>query len=226
MIQIPQTPFKWFIAGKTGTGKSYFAGYLIEQYVRQRKGKFIILDWQTKNHIGLLKLKNTVLVKIKQDKNYDWKKIIKYPRVLVIPTITTTRDKLKQEYHKLLGVLINHDRDRLIVIEEAHNLAGRFWIDSNLEIIVREGRHRGLNLILITQKIQDFNKLIWTQVDCNFIFKHLAGNDIDYIEKTIPGFREINQDLRKHDLVKICFEDMNPKIIRAEEIIRVTKHYG
>jgi|Deesub1362A_J573_1020465.scaffolds.fasta_scaffold00017_53 DNA helicase HerA-like ATPase len=227
MITIPNKPFVWFIAGKRGSGKSYFAGYLIERYVDQnRNGKFVVMDWQIKNHIGLIKLKNTVLLKIKENVSYDWKKIIKYPRIVIIPAKYTPRDTLKKAYSKLIEVLMRYDKNRLIVLEEAHNLANLHYIDPNLEYLTREGRHDGHSMLLITQKIQEFNKLIWTNTDCSFIFKHMAGNDIDYIEKTIKGFRKINSDLRKHDLIRICDDDLEPKIIRKEEIIRVTKHYG
>ncbi|WP_367884406.1 helicase HerA domain-containing protein [Thermococcus sp. JCM 11816] len=73
------------IYGNTGSGKSFFAGWLIEQ-AYERGRRFIVLDTKVKNHIGLVTLPGVKLLKVKVGARYNWKKLIDFDQVLVVPT--------------------------------------------------------------------------------------------------------------------------------------------
>jgi len=228
-IEIPE----WLIDlvyGNTNSGKSYFAGWLIEQ-AYERGRRFIVLDTKVRNHIGLVALKGVKLLKIKKGHRYDWKKLLNYDQVVVIPTDGIIKaigvEGLVEQYYKpLLREIINREHNRIIVLEEAHHycLSPR-RPDKEIEFLFREGRGQKLYTIAITQSIADFPKLLFRQAKRHFIFMHHVPNDKFYLSKMIPNFEELNAQLREHDLIEYIPPNKT-RIIRREYIIRKTRHYG
>jgi len=221
--------------GNTGSGKSYFAGWLIEQAYEQGR-RFIILDTKVKNHLGLVTLPGVRLLKIKAGKRYNWRKLVDFDQVLVIPTTGLlrrigVRGLVENYYRPLLDEVNRHDKDRIILLEEAHhyNYSSR-TAGEEIEFLFREGRDKRLYPIAVTQSIADFPKLLFRQAQRHFIFKHYIPNDIIYLNRMIPGFSELNDKLRAHDLIEFNPKAENPeeryRIIRREFVIRRTKHYG
>lgn len=219
------------IYGNTGSGKSYFAGWLIEQAYEQNR-RFVILDTKVKNHVGLVALKGVKLLKIKPRVYYNFSKIINYDQILVIPTKGLISrigvEGLINDYYKeILNVLFKKDKNRIIVVEEAHryNPSSR-TPGKELEQLFREGRDSKLYTIAITQSIADFPKLLFRQAQRHFIFKHYIPNDLFYLNKMIPNFEELNKELRQHDVLEFDPKRMSYRIIKRELILRQTKHYG
>lgn len=228
-IEIPEWRID-LIYGNTNSGKSYFAGWLIEQAYEQGR-RFIVLDTKVKNHVGLVQLPNVKLIKIKKGYRYNWRKVLEYDQVLVIPTKGTIKaigvEGLVEHYYKpLLREINNSDKDRIVVLEEAHHycISSR-RPDKEIEFIFREGRGQRLYPIAITQSIADFPKLLFRQAKRHFIFMHHVPNDKFYLSKMIPNFEELNAQLREHDLIEYIPPNKT-RIIRREYIIRRTKHYG
>ena len=223
------------IYANPGSGKSYFAGWLIEQAYDQGR-RFIILDTKVKNHLGLVALPKVRLLKIKLGKSYNWRKLIDFDQILVIPTIGLirkigVRGLVTQYYRPLLDELNRRDKDRIILLEEAHhyNYSSR-TPGEEIEFLFREGREKRLYAIAVTQSISDFPKLLFRQAQRHFIFKHYIPNDIIYLNRMIPGFSELNDKLRAHDLIEFNPKAENPderyRIIKREFVIRRTRHYG
>jgi len=223
-IDFPKN-FRWLIAGVTGSGKSYFAGFICEELRRQRK-RFIVLDAKKDNLRGLAEMKDVHEVKVYPDVAYNWFKVLPKDYLIVYPSERTTWEDLKDQYVMLLEVIFYHDNNRVIVIEEAHNLARQWQIEPIVELLVREGRGKNLSLIFITQRIADFNKLVWSQCDRTFVFRYFIPQDIRYLESMIPNFRELNASLGEHDVLEFNHKNAQARIIKAFEIIRITPHYG
>ena len=229
-VEIPQWSID-LIYGNTGSGKSYFAGWLIEKAYEQNR-RFIILDTKVKNHIGLVALKGVKLLKIKPGVRYNFSKIVNYDQILVIPTKGLISrigvSGLVEDYYKeILDILFKKDKNRIIVVEEAHryNPSSR-TPGKELEQLFREGRDSKLYTIAITQSIADFPKLLFRQAQRHFIFKHYIPNDLFYLNKMIPNFEELNKELRQHDVLEFDPKRMEYRIIKRELIFRQTKHYG
>lgn len=219
------------IYGNTGSGKSYFAGWLIEK-AYEKKRRFIILDTKVKNHVGLVALKGVKLLKIKPGVRYDFSKVVDYDQLLVIPTKGLINklgvEGLVENYYKpILDILFRKDKNRIIVVEEAHryNTSSR-TAGKELEQLFREGRDAKLYTIAVTQSIADFPKLLFRQAQRHFIFKHYIPNDLFYLNKMIPNFEELNSKLRQHDVLEFNPKAMSYRIIQRELVIRRTKHYG
>jgi len=214
------------VSAPTGAGKSYFVGWMAEK-LYEKKRRFIILDTKTKNHIGLVALKKLKLLKIKPNTEYNYWKLANYDHVLCIPTQRTTTKGLISHYRMILDVLFSARKPITIFIEEAHNYNPNPYIaDDILELIAREGRTSKINLVMITQRIQDFPKLLWSQCKLTYLFKFMIPHDIKYIERMIPDFSKINRELQRHDVLEYDHVLNEIRIIKAHEIIRRTKHYG
>ncbi|WP_297490291.1 ATPase [Thermococcus sp.] len=218
------------IYGNTGSGKSYFAGWLVEQ-AWERGRRFIVLDTKVKNHIGLVQLKGVRLLKVIVGKRYNWRKLLDFDQVLVVPTRGTINrigvDGLVDQYYKpLLDEIFRRDRDRIVVVEEAHryNPSSR-RPGKELEQLFREGRDGKLYTVAITQSIADFPKLLFRQAQRHFIFQHYVPNDIIYLNRMVPGFSELNNRLREHDLIEFIPPNKT-RIIKRELVIRRTRHFG
>lgn len=214
------------IAGPTGSGKSYFVGFLVEKLYSEQK-PFIILDTKTKNHIGLVGLKGLKIVKVKPNGVYDWKKLVEYPYLLLIPTIRTKTDELIEQYTAVIDAIYTAGRERTIIVEEAHNFNKNAYSPSPvLELVAREGRGRGISLWMLTQRIQDFPKLLWSQCYLTYLLKFLIPQDIKYIEQLIPNFTDVNRKLNKHDVLVYSHTSNEYQIVSKGDIIRRTTHYG
>lgn len=223
-VDIPVN-FRWLIAGVTGSGKSYLTGFICEELRRQRR-RFIVLDAKKDNLRGLSELKNVHEVKVISGKAYNWFKAVSKDFLVIYPSEKTTTEELMSQYEKLLETLYYNDRDRVIVIEEAHHLAAQHSLNHVVELLVREGRGKGLSAIFTTQRIQDFSKLVWSQCDRTFIFKWFIPHDILYISKMIPNFEQINRELQQHDVLEYNHRNGAWRIIKAHEVKRITPHYG
>jgi DNA helicase HerA-like ATPase len=224
MVELPDN-FRWLIAGVTGSGKSYFTGYLMEEARRQLK-RFIVLDTKKDNLRGLIQLKDVHGVQIYPNTAYNFFKVLTHDYLVFYPSERTTAEQLKQQYKQLLETIYYHDKNRIIVIEEAHRMVGQFNIEEIIELIQREGRGKGLSPMYLTQRIQDFSKLIWSQCDRTYIFRWFIPQDISYISKMIPDFDKINSELAEHDVLEYNHKNGEHKIIKAQDIKRITAHYG
>jgi len=214
------------IAAPTGAGKSYFVGYLVEKLYAAEK-PFIILDTKTRNHIGLVGLKGLKLVKIRPGARYDWKKLVEYPYLLLIPTIRTKTADLIEQYTAVIDAIYTAGKERTIIVEEAHNYNKNSSLPSPvLELVAREGRGRGVSLWFVTQRIQDFPKLLWSQCYFTYLLKFLIPQDIRYVEALIPNFVEINRKLDRFDVLEYRHISGDFDIIPHDNIDRQTQHYG
>ncbi len=214
------------IAAPTGSGKSYFLGYLVERLYAEKK-PFIILDTKTKNHIGLVGLKGLKLIKIRPGAVYDWKKLTEYPYLLLIPTIRTRTEELIEQYTAVIDAIYTAGKERVVLVEEAHNYNKNAYSPSPvLELVSREGRGRKISLWFVTQRIQDFPKLLWSQCYYTYLLKFLIPQDIRYVEQLIPKFSDINRDLNRYDVLEYRHLSGDYEIIPANNVNRQTKHYG
>ncbi len=214
------------IAGPTGSGKSYTAGALIEQLYRQRR-PFVIFDTKQINHIGLAGLKDVKVLRVDSDKYYDFEKALNYDYLLLVPTARTRTGDLIEIYSEYLDVLYDTKRPGTAIIEEAHHYQKSPNVPHDtLELLTREGRGYNMNVWFLTQRIQDFPKLLWSQCAISYVFKAMIPQDIRYIDAFIPHFQEINRGLKEHDVIRYVHTNNDYKIIKAEEINRQTQHLG
>jgi DNA helicase HerA-like ATPase len=215
--------------GPTRSGKSYFVGACIEQLYRH-KHPFVILDTKTKNHIGLKKLPAVKVLEVDPGKAYDWDALGKYPYILCVPaSVDVEIEELIDTYRDMLNTLWKLPGERFIVLEEAHN-----WnkspqaTDKTIEKIAREGAGLKKYLWFISQRLQNFSQLLWSQCAYTYMFKVYTRTDIRYAEGNIPDFSTINANLQQHDCLVWDGILTRVSILPAAEIaaMRTTRHEG
>lgn len=214
------------IAAPTGGGKSYLAGSMIEA-LYQAKKPFVVLDTKNQNHAGLLKLKKTQLLRIDPGKNYKFRRALDAKFLIVVPSTKIRTPELIEQYRHLLEALYDAKIPRTVLIEEAHlyNPHGNV-ADPLLELIAREGRGMGQNLIFVDQRLQQFPKILWSQCKISWVLKMLIPHDIRYVECIIPDFPKINADLQPHDVIKYNHSTNQHTLIKADQVTRITPHLG
>ncbi len=215
------------IAATTNSGKSYFAGAVIEDIYRTHRKGIAILDTKYLNHAGIARLREFKIVTLKPGKVYDYAAIARIPYLLVRPDPTLRTRPTVDHLKEILAALYNQRAPRAIVVEEAHLYNPNPQIpEETLELIAREGRAYGQNLIMITQRIQDFPKLLWSQCKETTAFRAMIPHDIKYFQAVIPEFPEINDQLELHDAVRFYHETGKYEILKAAQIKRITPHLG
>ena len=210
-------------AGRTGTGKSYLAGYELEQYAAGNKKPFAVLDYKPENHIGLAKLNNTNLIVIHPTtKALNWKKILKHhPRLVVVKGKGTPLDTINDIYTTIIQICYDTGGYH-ILLEEAHNLAGLHNTIEPIKQVVLEGRGAGISIQFVTPHIQDFSKTVYREAEVK-IGKTITEQDISYFKGTIPNYETLNSQLKKHEFIQRDQEG-NSRIVTAGK--RITKHHG
>lgn len=214
------------VAAPTRAGKSYFIGTCIEQMYEQEK-QFVVLDTKTTNHIGLQELPEVKKVQMRPGLHYNWEKLLDYDYLLCVPTLRTRTADLINLYRELLDTLWVESGERIYVIEEAHNWNKNSSVpDPLLEQIAREGAGQKQYLWFVTQRLQNFNQLLWGQCGYTYLFRFNIPSDIRYAEALIPNFSDINQDLQKHDVLTYDHGNGTYEIIRKDRVTRKTPHLG
>jgi len=101
-----------------------------------------------------------------------------------------------------MDVLFSAEKPITIFVEEAHRYNESMYKPSKItELIAREGRKYGINLVFITQRIQEFPKLLWEQCKLTYLFKCTHITILKYIKQMIPNFDEINHQLQQYDVL-------------------------
>lgn len=212
------------VAAPTQSGKSWFVGASCEQ-MYDNEIPFVIMDTKTTNHIGLQELPNVKVLRIKAGITYDWSKLVDYDYLLCVPTLRTQTKDLITQYRAMLDFLWTEPGERIFVIEEAHNWNKNSSVpDPLLEQIAREGAGLKKHLWFVTQRLQNFNQLLWGQCRDTYLFHFNIPSDIRYAGQMIPNFEELNRQLELHDV--LAWDGRDYEIIKAAQVTRRTPHRG
>ena len=70
-----------------------------------------------------------------------------------------------------------------LVVEEISKFCNPHYISEHLQKIFRYGRHKKINVVGVTQRPHDLNKIVSSQADYWIIFQQTEPRDILYIEQ-------------------------------------------
>lgn len=212
-------------AGRTGTGKSHYAGWELEQYAMQSvKNPFIVLDMKPLNHIGLAALPGAKAIIVKKNTpRLNWKRLIQEnPRLVVVKGKGVELETIIAIYTRIMQICYNNYAGQHVLLEEAHNFAGLHDTIEPVKQLVLEGRGAGISCQFVTPHIQDFSKTVYREAEL-IIGKTITDQDIQYFKGTVPDYENLNAQLQKYDFIKRTQEGQT-SIVRAGE--RITRHYG
>lgn len=229
-------PVHRMIAAPTGGGKSFFVGMMVEELYRHKK-PFIVLDTKTDNHRGLVALHDVKHLNINPKKPLkNLKRLDEYPYILCTPEHRDIDiEDILNMYREIIRYMWRSEQDRVFVIEEAHNYNKNASVpDALFERIAREGRGYGKLAWFVTQRLQNFSQLLWSQCTYTYLFRFIIPSDIRYCASMVPGFDVRkkeglpgwNSELDDHDV--LVWDGRAAEIYRADSIaaMRKTKHMG
>jgi|GEM_PF-4384024 len=149
---------KIVVTGKSGTGKTKLANSLIKKFSR-----VIIVDTLCEyngDHI-FYSFSNFLELDIKEKEKF----------VYVLRDCTELEIKYLCRYSKIL-------KNVLIVIEEFE----QYLMLYDVQDLFRRGRHYGVSLLLISQRVPDFEPSIRAQITTFITFNHDEPIDLKYLE--------------------------------------------
>ncbi|AFD02288.1 terminase large subunit [Haloarcula hispanica icosahedral virus 2] len=180
------------VLGRSGTGKSYYTGYLLEQTVPEfdYAVHFDIED----EEIGLSDadhdpLYKTLRVDQETAANISWvKAIANHEKLRVVPEGLTTEEQ-REVYAQIaeasLALVKEHvpDATAFISCDEAHNIVRQSAFDDRVERMITGGRKHGLECLHISQRPQLLHTTVISQADRRVYFGISDDNDLGKIDK-------------------------------------------
>lgn len=174
---------RWLILGITGSGKSYFASYLISKYVSLKHRKYLVIVDSTDSYRESLSWLNHCNVSPVDFSGIDFEKIITESQFTLFEVSGLLPDQDVAFMDALSQAIINIG-DVLLVVDEAHRYLPLYNPSDKFLILLREGRKYYIDVILITQFPTDLNLIARRQSNSLVIFKLLDNTDFDklYLE--------------------------------------------
>jgi len=206
---------KCAILGVTGSGKSYGAGSIIEEFLKE-KIPFVLLDVMGA-HYGLAEKFDIIIYGGSKGHDLDPSSGEEYAEAIfaesrsVIFDVSHWNDFQTQEFmavflQKLFRLHSEKKTPRHIFVEEAEVVFPQTGFDSSKQSlqagnkIMKRGRSFGLGMTLITQRPQDVNKKTLSQSQCTFIL-HMEGlQEMEVVNKML---RNLDNDRRQTLLKRI-----------------------
>lgn len=180
------------VIGRSGTGKSYYTGYLLEQTVPDfdLAVHYDIEDEEPglsdKNHDPLYK---TVRVGKKKASRLNWAKVIaKHGKIRIVPS-GLTEEELRALYAGICETMMRLCKDKapeatgLVSCDEAHNVLRQGSFPTECERLITGGRKHGVECLHIAQRPQLLHTTVISQADRRVYFAVSDDNDLKKIDK-------------------------------------------
>ncbi|RKY11470.1 MAG: hypothetical protein DRP65_04205 [Planctomycetota bacterium] len=186
------------IFGKRGSGKSYLAAHLLDQYLR-----YMVFDTLHEYRSGVIFDDKFLLARF-------WRERYQAQfRLIYRPTKPENEIAYISEMVWLCG-------DICFLVEEIDNYCTSHRLaDSNLSNIIQRGRHKHITLIGVTQRPFGIPRILTSQAKEIYIFRTNEPRDIDYLKSLLGTEIELYlEKLQQYEFLK--WEDGSEKITIAK----------
>lgn len=161
-----------FVAGKTGSGKSFLIKYILTGY----PGKVIVYD--EKNSFDLDNYR------IVRNLSEFYLALDEYDKIKFVPdiqSIINDEDKLTLLENIFYHIYIA--KNCLLVIDEAYSIfRSALDIPQWFKAILTRGRERNVGVICLTQRPAHIPVFVYSEAEHFFVFRLLTKNDISKLE--------------------------------------------
>lgn len=223
------------VLGRSGTGKSYYTGYLLEQTVPEfdYAVHYDIED----EEIGLSDadhdpLYKTLRVDQETAANISWvKAIANHKKLRVVPEGLTTeeqREVYAQIAEAAMSLCSTHapNATAFISCDEAHNIVKQSAFDDRVERMITGGRKHGVECLHISQRPQLLHTTVISQADRRVYFAVSDDNDLGKIDRQ-AGFPASDlKDLPARTCIVENKDSGENKRVDTEGIGRQRPHYS
>jgi len=179
------------IFGRKGSGKTTIA----KELIKYEKHKHIIIwDFLGEYENGLIITEEKEFMKyIKTIKaGEQLEAIIRFDK-----DVYTKFDNLCKKVWKI--------KNTLLVIEEADSICSSSYIGNGLASLIRYGRHRNIDIIGITRRPSDINRLLTSQADTVCCYKFIEPRDVKYLTDYMQIEPEKIMELKQYQLYQHIF---------------------
>lgn len=156
------------VVGKKGSGKSHYVKTLLSN---EKPKRVIIFDalWE-------YDIDGHTLV-------FSWQEAVELLRENIDGEFRlTVRLEDEAEYEQIVDVL-RYVGNLTLVIEEFHLYCNHTYTYPEIKKLIRLGRHWGINIIGITQRIPDIPRDFTHAMDLLVVFRTTEPRDLDYFRK-------------------------------------------
>lgn len=180
------------VLGASGTGKSYYAGKLLEEIVPEFD-LAIHFDLEDEE-MGLSDadrdpIYQSLYVDVDDAIRLDWLKVVANHRKIRVIPFDMTKAEMQQLYAHLCDCVMSICKDgypdwtAFVSCDEAHNLVTQAAFDDRVERMITGGRKHGVECLHISQRPQLLHTTVISQADRRIYFSIGGENDIKKIEK-------------------------------------------
>lgn len=170
----------YLIMGKTGTGKSYFAAHLIDQLVKGRKLVAISAHEEDIETLDSICEFNALKYYEIHSKNYDklnYSELISSNQHVAFVFINLTDEEQNAVIDSICEAVFN-EGNTVLYIDEAHVFFPQNNYPLELERLIRGGRKRGVDVVLVTQQVIDLRKTALKQAHVGIFFRITEENEL------------------------------------------------
>lgn len=179
---------RWLIAGASGRGKTWFALWLIAQYIKQNKRSFFVFlsdnarDYNKANHTPVIRpaANGFKLVQFDSEhakQRWNWDRILMKHRRLYIETGNLLSGEMTGLVNQISGAFWRLGSG-LFAIDEAWQFLPHIDPPLEFERLSRGGRKAGVDVMAITQRVVDIHPRILNSLNLIVSFGLVEQNDV------------------------------------------------
>jgi len=169
---------RWLVLGTTGSGKSYFTSYLIAKYIALKQRKHVVIVDSTDSYREGLPFLRHCDVPPVDFASIDFETII-LENPFVLFEVSGLLPDQDVAFLDCLCDAVMSVGDVLFVVDEAHRYLPKDRPSNRFLILLREGRKRYIDPVLVTQFPVDLNLIARRQANSLVVFKLLDDTDTD-----------------------------------------------
>lgn len=203
------------VLGRSGTGKSYYTGYLLEQVVPTFD---LAVHFDIEDEEGGLSdvnndpLYRTLRIDRERASKLDWIRVIwNHKKIRVVPEDLTTEEQ-RAVYAEICRSVMRICKDlkpkttAVVSCDEAHTILTEHKFPEPVERLITGGRKHGVEALHCSQRPQLLPTTIISQADKRVYFGISDDNDIKKINKTASFPASKLKDLQERQAI---VEDKN-----------------
>lgn len=222
------------VIGRSGTGKSYYTGYLLEQIVPEMTlaVHYDVEDEEPGLSDGDNPLYHTLTVGPQKARQLDWEQVIaKHRKLRIVPQSMTTEEQ-RALYAGLCRIIMRLCKDvepqatALVSCDEAHNILRQHDFPTPCERLITGGRKHGVECVHIAQRPQLLPTTVLSQADRRVYFGVSDNNDIQKINKQSSFPARKLKDLPSRVCIVENKESGEWERVETEGIGRERPHYS
>jgi ABC-type dipeptide/oligopeptide/nickel transport system ATPase component len=182
------------IVGKSGSGKTYLAKYVIKQMIPYKR----VIIISNRNEYDIPALYEAEITRSTKGR-IDYANLVMKKSPLFLSYLLTDQD-VTAELDRLSEALMQVGNTALF-IDEAHLFFPRWRASEGLNILVKAGRKEGIDTVFITQMPVDLNPAALKQKSYIVSFQVTEPSEIERLRVGFEDYRYMLPDLTDHQFL-------------------------